>query len=68
MYTKSQPPPTYVVDDGRAGFALAAALAVLVLLSILVVTVYANAMASFRSGMTDLGKSRTDYAAVAGAE
>ena len=52
----------------RDGFAMAAALGVLTLLSVLVVTVFANAMASFRSGMTDLEKSRTYYAAEAGAE
>ena len=52
----------------RDGFAMAAALGVLTLLSVLVVTVFANAMASFRSGMTDLEKTRTYYAAEAGAE
>jgi hypothetical protein len=52
----------------RGGFALPAAIAVLVLLSVLVVTVYANAMASFRSGSIDLGKSRSHFAAEAGAE
>ncbi len=52
----------------RDGFAMAATLGVLTLLSALVVTVFANAMASFRSGMTDLEKSRTYYAAEAGAE
>ena len=52
----------------RDGFAMAAALGVLTLLSVLVVTVFANAMAAFRSGMTDLEKSRTYYAAEAGAE
>ena len=50
-------PPSFDAADNR-GFALPAALAVLVLLSVLVVTVYANAMASFRSGMTDLGVQR----------
>ena len=60
-------PPSFDAADNR-GFALPAALAVLVLLSVLVVTVYANAMASFRSGMTDLGKARTHFAAEAGAE
>ena len=52
----------------KDGFAMMAALGVLTLLSVLVVTVFANAMASFRSGMTDLEKSRTYYAAEAGAE
>ena len=52
----------------KDGFALAAALGVLVLLSVLVVIVFENAMASFRSGTADLGKSRTYYAAEAGAE
>jgi hypothetical protein len=52
----------------EAGFALPAAMAVLVLLSVLVVTVFANAMASFRSGATDLGKTRSHFAAEAGAE
>ena len=52
----------------KDGFALPAALGVMVLLSVLVVTVFANSMASFRSGVTDLGKSRTYYAAEAGAE
>ena len=52
----------------RDGFAMAATLGVLTLLSILVVSVFANAMASFRSGMTDLEKTRTYYAAEAGAE
>ena len=47
---------------------MAAALGVLTLLSVLVVTVFANAMASFRSGMTDLEKTRTYYAAESGAE
>jgi hypothetical protein len=58
---------TGLVRD-RGGFALPAALAVLVLLSVLVVTVFANAMASFRSGNTDLGKARSHFAAEAGAE
>ncbi len=52
----------------KDGFAMAAALGVLTLLSVLVVTVFANAMASFRSGMTDLEKTRTFYAAEAAAE
>ena len=52
----------------KDGFAMMATLGVLSLLSVLVVTVFANAMASFRSGMTDLEKSRTYYAAEAGAE
>ena len=52
----------------KNGFALPAALGVMILLSVLVVTVFANSMASFRSGVTDLGKSRTYYAAEAGAE
>lgn len=43
-------------------------LAVLLLLSVLVVAAYANAMAAFRSGTTDLGKTRSYYAAEAGAE
>jgi hypothetical protein len=43
-------------------------MAVLVLLSVLVVTVFANAMASYRSGSTDMGKARTAFAAEAGAE
>jgi hypothetical protein len=47
----------------RDGLAMAATLGVLSLLSVLVVTVFANAMASFRPGMTDLEKSRTYYAA-----
>jgi hypothetical protein len=55
-------------DALRGGFALPAALAVLVLLSILVVTVFASAMASFRSGTTDVGKARSQFAAEAGAE
>lgn len=52
----------------RGGFALEATLGILVLLSVLVVTVYATAMAAFRSGTTDLGKQRSYYAAEAGAE
>ena len=52
----------------RGGFALPAALAVLALLSMLVVTVFANAMAAYRSGSTDLGKIRSHFAAEAGAE
>lgn len=54
--------------EARGGFALEATLGILVLLSILVVTVYATAMAAFRSGTTDLGKQRSYYAAEAGAE
>ena len=54
--------------SSKDGFAMAATLGVLTLLSVLVVTVFANAMASFRSGMTDLEKSRTYYAAEAAAE
>ena len=50
------------------GFAMVATLGVLSLLSVLVVTVFANAMASFRSGMIDLEKSRTYFAAEAAAE
>ena len=50
------------------GFALEATLGILVLMSILVVTVYATAMAAFRSGRTDYTKSRSYYAAEAGAE
>ena len=50
------------------GFAMAATIGVLTLLSFLVISVFANAMASFRSGMTDLEKSRTYFAAEAGAE
>ena len=64
----NKPSPKRALDDGRSGFALPAALAVLVLLSVLAGTIFANAMASFRSGMTDLGKSRTYYASEAGAE
>ena len=52
----------------KDGFAMAATLGVLTLLSVLVVTVFTNAMASFRSGMTDLEKTRTYYAAEAAAE
>ncbi len=37
-------------------------------MSVLVVTVFANAMASFRAGSNDLGKTRSHYAAEAGAE
>ena len=55
-------------QPSRGGFALPAAMAVLVLLSVLVVTVFANAMASFRSGSTDLAKTRSHFAAEAGAE
>ena len=60
----------YGVTDLRSkdGFAMAATLGVLSILSILVVTVFANAISSFRSGMTDLEKSRAYYAAEAGAE
>ena len=47
---------------------MAATLGVLTLLSVLVISVFANAMASFRSGMTDLEKSRTYFAAEAAAE
>ena len=50
------------------GFAMAATLGVLTLLSILVITVFANAMASFASGQKDVDKSRTYYAAEAAAE
>ena len=56
------------MNNSRAGFALAAALGVLILFSVLAITVFANAMAAFRSGQMDLGKSRTYYAAEAGAE
>jgi hypothetical protein len=52
----------------KNGFALAATLGVLTLLSVLVISVFANAMASFASGMTDLEKSRTYFAAEAAAE
>ena len=52
----------------KQGFAMAATLGVLTLLSVLVISVFANAMASFRSGMTDLEKSRTYFAAEAAAE
>ena len=52
----------------KDGFAMAATLGVLTILSVLVVSVFANAMASFRSGMTDPEKSRTYYAAEAAAE
>ena len=41
----------------KDGFAMAATLGVLTLLSVLVVTVFANAIASFRAGMTDLEQS-----------
>jgi len=60
---RTGPPPS-----DRGGFALPAALSVLVLLSILAATTFSNAMASFRSGTTDAGKARTHYAAEAGAE
>ena len=50
------------------GFAMAATLGVLTLLSVLVIAVFADAMASFRSGMTDLEKARTYFAAEAAAE
>ena len=50
------------------GFAMAATLGVLTLLSVLVISVFADAMASFRSGMTDLEKARTYFAAEAAAE
>ncbi len=66
--TPQTPRRPYFDATDKGGFALPAALAVLVLLSVLVVTVYANAMASFRSGTTDLGKTRTAFAAEAGAE
>ena len=60
----------FEITDLRSkdGFAMAATLGVLTLLSILVISVFANAMASFRSGMTDLEKSRTYFAAEAAAE
>ncbi len=59
----------YEVNLGsKDGFVLTATLGVLALLSVLVVTVFANAMASFRSGMTDLEKTRTYFAAEAAAE
>ena len=60
----------YEITDLRSkdGFAMAATLGVLTLLSVLVISVFANAMASFRSGMTDLEKSRTYFAAEAAAE
>lgn len=61
-------PSTTASEAREGGFALPAALAVLVLLSALVVTVYANAMASFRSGDIDLRKARSHFAAEAGAE
>ncbi len=47
---------------------MVATLSVLTLLSVLVVSVFANAMASFRSGVTDMEKTRAYYAAEAGAE
>ena len=50
------------------GFAMAATLGVLTLLSVLVIGVFADAMSSFRSGMTDLEKARTYFAAEAAAE
>lgn len=59
---------TPTLRHSRAGFALPAALAVLVLLAALVATTFANAMASYRSGSTDLGKVRSSFAAEAGAE
>jgi len=59
------PPAT---DQARAGFALPAALAVLVLLAAAVGATFANAMASYRSGTSDTGKIRSHYAAEAGAE
>lgn len=52
----------------RDGFALEATLGILVLMSILIVTVYASAMAAFRGGRTDLTKQQAYYAAEAGAE
>lgn len=52
----------------RHGFALEATLGILVLMSLLVVTVYASAMAAFRGGQTDLTKQQSYYAAEAGAE
>ena len=60
----------FEITDLRSkdGFAMAATLGVLTLLSVLVISVFANAMASFRSGMTDLEKSRTYFAAEAAAE
>jgi hypothetical protein len=66
--TGCHPNPAGRHASREGGFALPAAMAVLVLLSVLVVTVFANAMASFRSGATDLGKTRTHFAAEAGAE
>ena len=54
--------------DPRGGFALEAALGVMLLFSVLAITVFANAMASFRSGTSDVGKSRSYYAAEAGGE
>mgnify|MGYP001024447231 CR=1 FL=1 len=56
------------MNDRRAGFALAATIAMLALLSFLVVNVFANAMVSVRSQQMDVGKTRTFYAAEAGAE
>ena len=63
-----RPPLLSPMDQARGGFALPAALAVLVLLAALVGTTFANAMASFRSGATDVGKARAHFAAEAGAE
>ena len=54
--------------ESNDGFAMAATLGVLTLLSVLVISVFADAMASFRSGMTDLEKARTYFAAEAAAE
>ena len=60
-------PPT-PISGRRGGFAFIAVLAVLVLLSTLVVAAYATALADFRSGSMDVGKSRSLYAAEAGGE
>ena len=54
--------------ESNEGFAMAATLGVLTLLSVLVISIFANAMASFASGMTDLEKARTYFVAEAGAE
>jgi len=61
-------PPIPPVPGQHGGFALPSALAALVLLSVLVVTVYAHSMASFRSGTTDVSKSRSHFATEVGPE
>lgn len=56
------------ISHDRRGFALEATLGILILMSVLIVTVYASAMAAFRGGRTDYTKQRSYYAAEAGAE